>query len=452
MIHKQVINHRQIAWLIGSVLITGALISQPQTLAKIAKNDAWFAYIIPTFYAMLVALVFARLTRAYPGKNLFEIIFLVGGRWIGGIVNAIVLFYLWLLIVADIKGVSFYLHLTLLPRTPLEIILLVFVLVLMYYGRTSTEVAARVNEMYFPVFFLIATLLYFTLSNEYAVERLEPVLESKIAAVGLINLVASGMFGDIFLFGAFLHAISHSRLLYSTMKHGAIIAGFSLTLVMVIQLGVMGYLITSRLSFPLHTLVQQIHITDFLDRVEVILFSIWFPAFTIKVVITYIAFLVGVGSFAGQHHYAACNGPCGLFVVVSSLLSFPKTDDVLRFISYGMPAITLILQLPLLAFLFAAARLRERGSGHDPLPVHTREYKRFRMWSWINKLALLVCVVSIVGGALLEERTRFAGLISGATYFFCYLVALVSSYLEMQAINHLKHKQTQGKETAAAER
>lgn len=52
---------------------------------------------------------------------------------------------------------------------------------------------------------------------------------------------------------------------------------------------------------------------------------------------------------------------------------------------------------------------------------------------------------------MLEERTRFAGLISGTTYFFCYLVALVSSYLEMQAINHLKHKQTQGKETAAAE-
>jgi|HigsolmetaAR203D_1030402.scaffolds.fasta_scaffold00900_22 spore germination protein KB len=451
MIHKQVINHRQIAWLIGSVLITGALFSQPKTLAQIAKNDAWFAFILPTFYAILVALVFARLSRAYPGKNLFEIIFLAGGRWIGGFVNALVLFYLWLLLVADIKGVSLFLQVMLLPRTPLEIILLVFVLMLVYYGRTSTEVAARVNEMYFPVFFLITIMLYFTLSNEYAVERLEPVLESNIAAVGLGNLLPSGVFGSIFLFGAFLHAISHPRLLYSAMKHGAIIAGFSLTLLMVVQLGVMGYLITSRLTFPVYALVQQIHITDFLDRVEVIVFSIWFPAFTIKAVVTYIAFLVGVGSFAGQQHYAASNGPCGLFIVVSSLLSFPNTDDVLRFFSYGIPAITLIFQLPLLAFLFAVALLRERGSGRDSHSAHTREYRRCQIWAWINKLALGVCLVSIVGGALLENQYRVAGLISGVAYFLSFLVALVSSYLEMQAVNHLKHKQSQGNDTASAD-
>lgn len=166
-------------------------------------------------------------------------------------------------------------HVSLLPQTPLEIILLVFVLLLMYYGKTSLEVAARVNEIYFPAYFIMCLMLYFLLMNEYSIERLEPILSTTLERIAVSNLLPLGVYGDILLFGAFLHASSEPRLLFAAMKHGIMIVCFTTTIMILILLGVMGYVIASRLNFPIYILVQQIHLTDFLDRVEMILFSLW---------------------------------------------------------------------------------------------------------------------------------------------------------------------------------
>lgn len=92
MIHKQVVNHRQIAWLVGSLLMTGMMISFLRTVVQVAKMDAWFSQILPACYALLVAYVLSELVRAYPGKNLFEIVFIICGKWIGGFINLLILF------------------------------------------------------------------------------------------------------------------------------------------------------------------------------------------------------------------------------------------------------------------------------------------------------------------------------------------------------------------------
>lgn len=90
---KQVINHRQIAWLTSGVIMTGAVVSLPQQLAVVAKNDAWLSQLLPVMYTVLVAYVFERLIRAYPGKNIFEILIETRGRVAGSLLNGILLLF-----------------------------------------------------------------------------------------------------------------------------------------------------------------------------------------------------------------------------------------------------------------------------------------------------------------------------------------------------------------------
>lgn len=440
MIHKQVVNHRQIAWLVGSVLMTGMMISFLQTLAQVAKMDAWFSQVAPVGYAIMVAYVLAELARVFPGKNLFEILFIVCGKWVGGTLNLIVLFYIWIILALDIKGAADFLHISLLPQTPVEIILIVFVLLMMYYGKTSLEVAARVNEIYFPAYFFLSLMLYFLLGNEYSIERLEPILSNSLSRIAVSNLLPIGVYGDILLFGAFLHAVSHPRLFFAAMKHGIIIVGFSTTMILVILLGVMGYVITSRLNYPVYVLVQQIHVTDFLDRVEIILFSLWFPAFTIKVIVAYLAFLVGVGSFGGQQHYNAYNAPCGLFLVVTSMLAFPQVADIDEFISYSLPVIVLVIQVPLLLYLYVKARMRGQRDSRIEIPEGTRLYRFYRSTVWIGYLSLIGCVITVVVGVIFADKSIWLGLFTAIGFIVCFFVALVASYAEMQALNHGKQK------------
>jgi spore germination protein KB len=427
--------------MVSGVLIAGPLVSLPKSLAEVAKMDAWFSQLLPVLYAILVAYVFAQLIKAFPGKNLFDIFYLLAGKWIGGLINIAVLIYLWMLLVRDTKGITNFVHLTLLPKTPMEIILLLFLLVLLYYGKTSVEVAARVNEMYFPIFFLMTLTLYFTLANEYSLERLEPILGSSLEGIFYSNLMGIGSFGDVFLFGAFLHTVTNSRLLHASMRHGILIAGFIITMVLIIQLGVMGHIITSRLNFPLYVLVEQIHLTDFLDRVEVLLFSVWFPAFAIKVIVTYLAFVLGISSLVGHLEHSPFNISAGWMLVATSLVSFPRVNDVNDFVSYSLPLIVLTLQPPLLLLLYLGARTRHKGSqDHQQTEQHPL-LRRYRRCVTLTHVSLVASLVSIVVGMYATSLISYAGFISGFLYICCLLAALIFSYMEMQTINHLKQRQ-----------
>ncbi|WP_188068737.1 GerAB/ArcD/ProY family transporter [Brevibacillus brevis] len=440
MIHKQVVNHRQIAWLVGSVLMTGMMISFLRSVVQVARMDAWFSQIFPIFYAIFIAYVLSELVEAYPGKNIFEILFIIGGKWIGGAVNLLILFYIWIILALDIKGAADFLHISLLPTTPLEIILLVFVLLMMYYGKTSLEVAARVNEFYFPVYFIMCISLYFLLMNEYNVERLEPILTSRLDRIVVSNFLPVGVYGDVFLIGAFLHAVVEPRLFYAAMKHGIIIVGFGTTIMLLVLLGVMGYIIAGRLNFPIYILVQQIHITDFLDRVEMILFSVWFPAFTIKVIVAYLAFLVGVGSFGGQRHYNTLNAPCGWFIVVSSIFVFPNIADIDQFISYSLPLIVLAFQLPLAVFLLIHVRRKNKGREQSLIPEGTKLYRFYRSMVWTTTVCLSGCVIVILIGDFFKDKSAVGGVATAVLYIAFLLIALFTSYGEMQALNHGKQR------------
>ncbi|MGG4453582.1 GerAB/ArcD/ProY family transporter [Brevibacillus porteri] len=449
MIHKQVVNHRQIAWLVGSVLMTGMMISFLRSVVQVARMDAWFSQILPIFYALFIAYVLSGLVEAYPGKNIFEILFIIGGKWIGGAINLLILFYIWIILAIDIKGAADFLHISLLPTTPLEVILLVFVLLMMYYGKTSLEVAARVNEFYFPLYFIMCISLYFLLINEYNVERLEPILTSNLDRIVVSNFLPVGVYGDIFLIGAFLHAIVEPRLFYAAMKHGVIIVGFGTTIMLLVLLGVMGFMIASRLNFPIYILVQQIHVTDFLDRVEMILFSVWFPAFTIKVIVAYLAFLVGVGSFGGQRHYNTFNAPCGWFVVVSSIFGFPNVAHIDQFISYSLPLIVLVFQLPLAIFLFIHVRGKNKGREQSLIPEGTKLYRFYRSMVWITTVCLSGCVLVILIGDFFKDKSAVGGVATAIVYIALLLIALLTSYGEMQALNHGKQKLGRAKQAGS---
>ena len=55
-------------------------------------------------------------------------------------------------------------------------------------------------------------------------------------------------------------------------------------------------------------MVQQVHITDFLDRVDLFIMSLWLPNVFIKYILLYLSILVGLASFTKSKSYKEFNG------------------------------------------------------------------------------------------------------------------------------------------------
>jgi len=438
LLYKQNLNHRQTAWLSATLLCSGSsFLMFFQNVAKVAGGDARFSQLLPIGYAFFMAAVFAELARAYPGKTLFEIVMLVCGKWVGRAINVILLVYLWIVITIDLNGIAHFLKSSLLPRTPLGIIVMMLILMLMTYRRV--EVAASINELCFPFYFFSIILMALLLNNEYLYGKLEPLLTESLFHIFAGNYMSVGMYGDLFILGAFLPAFSHPRISFVSMKHGVLLANFLLTLVGVITLGVMGRHITGVLSYPSWSLVQEVRLTDFLDRLEIYMLTVWFPVFTVKAVLTYLAIQVGLGSLSAVRQYSVYNPALGTLLISLVTLGFQEARELQDFLGYSYTAVTLVIQLPLLLGLFLCAKMRRSDRDNPSIPKQ-------RKAAWICNASLLGCAATILVGKILYKAYFSFGFSLLFLYFALILTALISSYAEMQITNHYFHKMASGVE------
>ncbi|WP_282937836.1 endospore germination permease [Paenibacillus sp. RC67] len=465
---KQIINYRQMAWLIASLLTGGGLVSIQHDLVRVARMDAWFTYIIPTFYAAMIAFAFYKLAQRFPGKNIFEINKIIMGKGIGLLFNLILIFHFWLLLIRDVRSFCKFMGTILLPTTPEEVVLFILVLLIMYFGRTSIEVIARVNDIFFPNFALTILLLPLMLTNELDKSLIEPILAADSINVLYGNMLSLGWYGDIFIAGAFLHTISQIKQVRSAIRHGAILSSLFLGIFLLMEVLVFGPVITGNLIYPSYNLVQQIHISDFLDRMDLLILSIWAPILFCKDILIYLALLTGIASFVKQRDYSTINTPVGFFVLLTSLLAFKNTTEVFSFGNYSSSVIVLSYQPLMLLLLLALGRrfpiprtsqnspspspANQGNGGSDPPDKtgapdgnhqapkqgnrsstsskgsHSPSYHR---WSRVSNILLLISLVSVGIGLWGSEYYATIGIGCGFVYGLAMILAVISSYMEL---------------------
>ncbi len=458
--HQQ-INHRQMAWLIGGVLTTAALITMPRTLADLAGVDAWFSQIVPVFYALGIAYLFVSLAGTFPGKHIFEISFHLAGKWAGGAINLILLVNLWFIMVRDTRALTTFLKTTILPRTPEEITLLFFMIAILYYGRTSLEVAARVNDFVFPLFWGTVLALPLILANEFSIRSLQPMFTGEVWSVAYANMLSIGGYGDLLVAGAFLHTITVTKQLQASIRHGVALAAFALTVILVVDTAVLGANIANKTIYPSYTLIQQINITDFLDRMDIVLFSLWLPSFFLKSAFAFLALLTGIGSFVGTRDCRIYNKPLAWFVLITTILAFHNVSELIMFANYSSAVIVLAIQPLLLLLLFALSRAKRKiassngrraadaddGQGADAGDAeqtaqdrakNERTERSHRAWLKTGNMLLAACFGLVVAGFWLGQDYPTIANLVGIGYLLCLLLSVVATFIELLKSSRLR--------------
>lgn len=451
---KQIINYRQFAWLTAALLSGGGLISIQQVLIRVGYSDAWSAYMLPVLYVIAVAALFTILVKRFPNKHLFEINKIVFGTVIGTIVNVILLFHLWLILTRDLSTFGKFIGITLLPNTPGEMIILLLVVLLIVYGKTSVEVLARVNDLLFPAFVLIILLTPLALFNEMDIRLMQPVLTRPWSSIFSINVLSLGWFGDIFVMGAFLHTLWGARQVGSAIRHGVLMAACMLFDFIVLELLVLGPTIPGNMVYPNYSLIQQIHITDFLDRLDLFVLVICFPVTACGMLLVYLAFQIGMASLVNQRDYSTLNTPVALLLLLTTVLAFKSTSEVFSFINYSSAVITLSYQ-PLLFIVLGLLSLRhpvhqakkndqndasknngtsKPASPSKPAssPLQRSPQQGWERWTYV---LLAISLGSLIIGLWKGNSWASVGLVCGSMYGLCSILLIYTSYMEIHSLN-----------------
>ncbi|TCO77449.1 GerAB/ArcD/ProY family transporter [Marinisporobacter balticus] len=155
------LTNRQIAFIIFGVLIGYGVMELPKNVAENAGTGGWLSLLIATAITIIFAYMITYLSYVYKNKTIYEYSERLTGKFITHIFMIIYIFYYFLGFTMITRVSCETIKLTILLKTPIWVLSLLFSFVIYYAVIKRLRVIARVCEIY-GIFIIIAALLIHT--------------------------------------------------------------------------------------------------------------------------------------------------------------------------------------------------------------------------------------------------------------------------------------------------
>jgi len=239
-----------------------------------AKQDAWIVILVALLIGLVFIWVYTELQNAFPGKNYIEMIISILGKKVG-IPLALLYAVYWLWPAArTLREFGELICTTLLPETPLIVILFVFILLSLYALLKGLEVFARTSEIIMPLiaFSLVALFIMVFLSVKVDFKNLKPILSEGLKPVlkAAYPDVSLFPFGGLLIFSMYWCYADEKKDIRKSTMLAAILAGVLLSVTLIMDVTVLGVKYTSLATIPLLEIVRLVNIGDIITHIDTI--------------------------------------------------------------------------------------------------------------------------------------------------------------------------------------
>jgi spore germination protein KB len=331
-----------------------AVLVIPAGLAAVAKQDAWIGAIAGVIIGGIVLGLYGSLWRLYPDKTFVGICEAVLGKWLGAVVSVVFMFYSFIGAATVLFYVGNFFQIHFLPHTPFSFTNALFAIVVVMGVRLGLETISRASELMLPWFLILFAILVFSLAPEIKIENLLPVFESGWKPVfwAGFSFAGTAFMPIVFLFAVFPKVQNPDKARIG-MYFAALIGGICVVLVTLLCILILGPNVTSRSMFPSYSLVKKINIGNFLQRIEVVLAGLWFITTYIKTTFYFYSWVTSLSEILKLNNYRTVTLPCGMIMVVFSLIVYPNVVYMQKWDSTVFPPyiLTMSFFIPLLLWI-----------------------------------------------------------------------------------------------------
>lgn len=360
---KQIISNLQLILLVANFIFSSSIISLPQILVIVGGQNAWLVPILefPILF-IIIYMLFGKKNNAESLKS----VFVIGNKsnWIEKIFILVFLVFIILAILRDLKGVVDFVATDLLPNTPIDMLMVLSVLVIPYIAFAGLEVISRINSFHFVIFTIIILMLPFLLINEWEVGNLQPLptFDAFLPLVKSVYFSFSWM-GEILFFLVIVANINPIREARKAVITGTALGLFLFFIILILEIVVLGTNLVKEATYPTHILIQQIKLTDFLDRLDLIIVVVWFPTIFSK--ISYLLYAINYCcSYLYQSNTNKFLFPISFTLGFLSILLFKNHMDHLHFSFYTWNSLGLCLEVIIIVLFLLVKRVSNNKKEH----------------------------------------------------------------------------------------
>ncbi|MFJ7887185.1 endospore germination permease [Lysinibacillus xylanilyticus] len=366
---KEIISSRQFMIITLLFSIGTAILILPAGVTIEAKQDAWIAAIIGVVLSLPVIKLFVAFGNRTPTLTFVEANEKILGRFFGKFTS--IGFILIALLSAGelLYFIGIFMKTEIMPETPTMAFAFLFSIIIIYAAFLGIEVFARSAEILFPIFILIFIFFVIFISPSIKIENLQPIMETPKKSIffSMIRFISLFSFPLVMLLMIFPSAVNVQKSAQKGFYIGSIIGGIVLITIITLCILVLGPANTASRTFPSYSLAQRISIGNFLQRIEVIMATMWIISIYIRTFMYFYAAVIGIAQICKINNHRPLIFPLGMIILGISQIVHPSIihSDIYNRDTWPIYSFVIMIFLPLVLLIVAKIRKINGNQGNN---------------------------------------------------------------------------------------
>ncbi|MCY9549724.1 GerAB/ArcD/ProY family transporter [Lysinibacillus xylanilyticus] len=366
---KEIISSRQFMIITLLFSIGTAILILPAGVTIEAKQDAWIAAIIGVVLSLPVIKLFVAFGNRTPTLTFVEANEKILGRFFGKFTS--IGFILIALLSAGelLYFIGIFMKTEIMPETPTMAFAFLFSIIIIYAAFLGIEVFARSAEILFPIFILIFIFFVIFISPSIKIENLQPIMETPKKSIffSMIRFISLFSFPLVMLLMIFPSAVNVQKSAQKGFYIGSIIGGIVLITIITLCILVLGPANTASRTFPSYSLAQRISIGNFLQRIEVIMATMWIISIYIRTFMYFYAAVIGIAQICKINNHRPLIFPLGMIILGISQIVHPSIihSDIYNRDTWPIFSFVIMIFLPLVLLIVAKIRKINGNQGNN---------------------------------------------------------------------------------------
>ncbi len=327
-----------------------------------ARQDSWLSLILAFAMALPITLIYARLLKLCPEKNLFEMCYGAFGKIGGAVVTVILVWYAIHLSAMIIQNYAQFFRIIALDETPIILIILGIVMVAFYILQGGVRLLGKWSVIVLSIFIALFLLTFLTTVREYDFNNLFPVFENDFSHIfaGSVSILAFP-FCETLLFLALGDSIKKKSGSYKIYILSLIVSTVVLLLIFFKDLLVLGRNAMDEAFFPSYATARVARLSVFIERIESVISYYYLLAGITKLVVCMYAAVKGFAKLFGIKKEKNLNMPVTLLVFALASIIYKNALDMFNY-SEKNPYYALPIQIIIPVALWITLEIKNKRS------------------------------------------------------------------------------------------
>lgn len=350
------------------------MITMPFSLTNQANQDGWWIPLLGMIAGLPLVLLIITIARWFPNASLITMLQYLFGHWPGKLVGVLFLFLPILIAPSHMDFFGSFINTNILPSTPFVVVITLFAAVVILAVYKGIETFSRAAELML-VFFLGAVCFFiiFLLPEAdlgFIVPFFEQAPSQYIKAVLFFIAKVIGSHAILFLI-IFPRAVQDKKRGEQAFIRGYIMACLILFIATFFSVTVLTPEVTTITLFPGFALSQEINIGDMIERLESLLYIIFYVTFFFKMTIYLYAISITVAEIIKAKDYRPLVIPIGMILVVLANTEHQNIIEEYHFYYYGSMILIVVIGVLLPLCMFVVGLVQRIWKKQPIFPRHT---------------------------------------------------------------------------------